>query len=864
MQSILNEAENGATTLNAPSNDKLDDTLVAQAIACLDMEQLRSEQQSYVRSYPPTLDPKPSDALDRLGVVLASTQLRIVGQTCTPKEIHVMRLSPNTTQLDVSIDRDAKGNSRIVVANLGGDAQVGCVWYHEYPQCTFSGRLETVDCNKFRTVRCISPSQLTLRVMAAFPMPSLDDSDAKRKIAANKQALVMFVFCHNKLPKPTPVAAATNGAQVKRKITSKATGTDTETKDNDTETKDNDTEAKDKDSDDDGDQGAWQESWISADTVKTAVSRQREKLRAATGKDLAALKALAVERNKTVEEIITGVSWWVLGRESNLVRSLGSFMLTKPYDWLDVMHARLPIRSPSRRRTQTATDINEAILKPYVSNIFTVLINNVGLVPQWAPHREKLVAKYRGVLKKHKVAEFMGKEPFADALADECTAFAFQKAFSFAFGLRMLRYITVDQLVQMSPAGVLDAVRPYLDEYLRCKSAADHPKAPEPSPLPIPAAQPPPQPQPHPSPAKRKLNKDEDKAEDKVEETKDKKKKKATKKISAKKNKKKSSSKKEESSSSPSSSDKDSDDDDAEEEEDEEEEEEKPKKKKKRGTSGKGKDKAVVAASKTASKSPVDPRSSSSSSSDKKNQNKDKDEDDDDDDQGTMVMAVMPSPLLQHSAQQHVAKEEYAHLLQAVRKLIKSGDEKQIAEYDWVAAAEKMNQVRPRFNKLSPAPSNLSTALNIEVGPKVLKVRPVQHVKAPLSHVANKGVQQFMSNVLNAEGHWDVLKVAGQHLPSFEAKDSYLYQFAEAFSSSSASSVKDQAYAVELQYHPKVHRVCVVGLFKAKDEAAPKAHRLLGSSLFAEVWYIGPLAALEVLKLDIDRIPEAVATIEDA
>lgn len=226
-------------------------------------------------------------------------------------------------------------------------------------------------------------------------------------------------------------------------------------------------------------------------------------------------------------------------------------------------------------------------------------------------------------------------------------------------------------------------------------------------------------------------------------------------------------------------------------------------------------------------------------------------------------MTVVPSPLLQTSVQQHVAKEEYANLLQTARKLIKAGDEKQIVEYDWVTAAETMQRVRPRFTKLTPAPSNMATAANIEIGSKVLKVRPVQHLKVPLSHVANNGVQQFMSNVLNAEGHWDVLKVAGQHLPSFDTKDSYLYQLAEAFSSSSSSSIKDQVYAVELQYHPQVRRVCAVGLFRAKDEAALKVHRLLESSLFAEVWYIGPPAKLEMLKLDIDRIPDAVSVIED-
>ena len=848
------EPEN-TTPIVAASSDKLDETLVAQAIQCLDMEKLRSGvplMRSYQASVPAALDPKTSDALDRLGVVLASTQLRIVGQTCTPKEIHIVRLSPNSMQLDISVQDIVKANSRFVVANLGPDAQIGCVWFYGDPPNTFSGQLEKVDPGKFRAVRCTAPSQLSLRVNAAFASPSIDDDDARRRSVANKYTLVMFVFGHDKNPKPTPVASVS--VPTKRKITSAKEKSSTQRKeDNDDDAEDDVIDSHNGDDDDEEEEEKKklnghatrddEELWTSAESVKSAVSRQRDKLRAATGQDLAALKALATERGKSVEDIITAVSWWVLGRASSLSRSLGSFFLSKPYDWFEVVYARLPLES--RRLTPAFTAANEAILQPYVFNILTVMINNVGLVPQWTVHHAKLSDKYRAQLKKFKVLEIMGSEPFIDGLANESTVFAFQKAFSFLFCIRMLRYLTPDQLLRMSPNGVIDAVKPKLDEYLRCKDGNKRkPAAADSSTKQV----------------KRKVEDEEpSKAEVKKEDEEDKKPKKKPRRKAAsdddddesdsdkakKKKKSKSTPKKKKTS-------------DDEEDDDNDDESAKKKKKKKpkqeKDVSG-GKDKALLAASKTASKAPVDVKSSN---------NDDDDKEEDGDDQGTMVMTVMPSPLLQTSVQQHVAKEEYAHFLQTARKLIKTGDEKQISEYDWVAAAETMQRVRPRFNKLSPAPSNLSTARNIEVGPKVLKVRPVQHLKVPLSHVANKGVQQFMSNVLNAEGHWDVLKVAGQKLPSFEAKDSYLFQFAEASSSSSSSSVKDQVYAVELQYHPQVHRLCTVGLFKAKDEAAPKAHRLLDSSLFAEVWYVGPSAALDMLKLDIDRIPGAATAIEDA
>lgn len=853
MQSLNIEAESSAPVVVAASSDKLDETLVAQAIQCLDMEKLRSGvplMRSYQASVPAALDPKTSDALDRLGVVLASTQLRIVGQTCTPKEIHIVRLSPNSMQLDISVQDIVKANSRFVVANLGPDAQIGCVWFYGDPPNTFSGQLEKVDPGKFRAVRCTAPSQLSLRVNAAFASPSIDDDDARRRSVANKYTLVMFVFGHDKNPKPTPVASVS--VPTKRKITSVKEKSSTQRKeDNDDDAEDDVIDSHNGDDDDEEEEKKKlnghatrddEELWTSAESVKSAVSRQRDKLRAATGQDLAALKALATERGKSVEDIITAVSWWVLGRASSLSRSLGSFFLSKPYDWFEVVYARLPLES--RRLTPAFTAANEAILQPYVFNILTVMINNVGLVPQWTVHHAKLSDKYRAQLKKFKVLEIMGSEPFIDGLANESTVFAFQKAFSFLFCIRMLRYLTPDQLLRMSPNGVIDAVKPKLDEYLRCKDGNKRkPAAADSSTKQV----------------KRKVEDEEpSKAEVKKEDEEDKKPKKKPRRKAAsdddddESDSDKAKKKKKKSKSTPKKK-KTSDDEEDDDNDDESAKKKKKKKPKQEKDASGGKDKALLAASKTASKAPVDVKSSN---------NDDKEEDGDD--QGTMVMTVMPSPLLQTSVQQHVAKEEYAHLLQTARKLIKTGDEKQISEYDWVAAAETMQRVRPRFNKLSPAPSNLSTARNIEVGPKVLKVRPVQHLKVPLSHVANKGVQQFMSNVLNAEGHWDVLKVAGQKLPSFEAKDSYLFQFAEASSSSSSSSVKDQVYAVELQYHPQVHRLCTVGLFKAKDEAAPKAHRLLDSSLFAEVWYVGPSAALDMLKLDIDRIPGAATAIEDA
>jgi len=863
----------GENAIAAPSSDKLDESLVAQAVACVDVGRMREEHQPYTRSYPAIVDPKPNDALDRLGVALASTQLRTVGQTCTPKEIHVLRLSPNETQLDVSVDKDTKANSRIVVANLGSDAQIGYVWYHSYPTCAFSGQFEKIDAGKFRSVRCTSPSQLMLRLVAAFPMPSIDDSDAQRKAAANKQTLVMLVFCHNKIPKPTPIASSStpSNGQVKRKLTSAAPKPEIKSKaDSEDETSKPDDNNHHDDDDDEAEGEAEaeaeangdvspQEEWTSAEDVKLAVTRQREKLRTATGKDAAALRTLAVERNKTVEDIITAAAWWVLGRESNLARSLGSFLLSKPYDWFDVVHARLPIRNTGARRlSQAAADANEAILQPYVSNIFTVLLSNAGLVPQWTTHHDKLLAKYRGILKKHKVLEVMGTEPFADGLSDECTVFSFRKAFSFAFCLKLLRYLTPDHLLRMSPPDVLNVVKPRLDEYVKCKAEQQQAKgkariaAPidadvnvaPPSAVAVAAVNVDVDVSPKPS-SKRKIvdSSDADADDNDHGEEKKKKKKTKTKKTKDKKTKRK----KNESESDSVSTDDDNDDD----------EEEKSKKKKKKTPTKKnksipsgGKDKARLAVSKTASKAPV--------TSSNANANSNVNDDDDDDDNGTMVVSVVPPPAPASASASASAsvpprtKDEYVQLMQTVRNLIKAGDEKQIGEYDWVAAAETMGRVRPRYTKIVSGDSLL------HMGPKVLKLKPVHHLKAPLTHVANKGVQQLMSNLLNAECHWDVLKVTNQKLPAFEAKASHLYQF-----SPGSGMTKDQVYAVELQYHPLVHRLCPVGLFKSQDETSPKAHRLLDSSLFAEVWYIGPIAELEALKFDFGRIPDVAAVIED-
>ncbi len=839
MQSIVAEPEiNGVPAVTATSSDKLDETLVAQAIQCLDMEKLRNDipqVRSYQASVPAALDPKTSDALDRLGVVLASTQLRIVGQTCTPKEIHIARLSPNSMQLDISVQDIIKANSRFVVANLGPDAQVGCVWFYGDPPNVFSGQFEKVDPGKFRAVRCTAPSQLSLRVNAAFASPWLDDGDARRRSVANKYALVMFVFCHDKNPKPTPVVAS--AASTKRKITSAAAPV-TEEK---VKAKDNDSNRDENDGDSDNDEGkpnghGDEEMWTSAESVKLAVAKQRDRLRTATGQDLNALKALAVERGKSVEDIITAVSWWVLGRASSLSRSLGSFFLAKPYDWFDVVYARLPLES--RRLTPALAATNETILKPYVFNLLTVLINNVGLVPQWTVHHAKLLDKYRAQLKKFKVMEIMGSEPFIDGLTNECTVFTFQKAFLFLFCLRMLRHVTPDQLLRMCPAGVMDPIKPKLDEYLQCKDGNKPPRKPaepdtkqvkrkvdEPKAMPVTEEaattkeeeeeqkKPEKKPRRKASPAPSSSSEDEDSADDKAVDQKKKKKKKKT-------NKKKHQ--------------------DAENDPDEEEEPKKKKKTKKEPSTG-GKEKALLAVSKTATKAPVDA----------KPVHKD---DDDDDEDGITVSMVMPTGMLQANAKH----EEYAQLMKVTRDLVKSGDEKQIGEYDWIAAADQMQRVRPLFSKMMPDPTNRTATTGIELGPKVLKLRPANLLKTSLLNIVNMNVQSFISKLVNAECEWDVLKVGDNRLPLFEARTSYAYEFV----SSHPNHVKDQVYVVELQYHPGVRRISSIGVFKEPNLIGPKINRLLNSSLFAEIWYIGPLPELERLKFDLGRIADVVSVIE--
>lgn len=856
MQSLAAEPEiNGVAAVTATSSDKLDETLVAQAIQCLDMEKLRNDipqVRSYQASVPAALDPKTSDALDRLGVVLASTQLRIVGQTCTPKEIHIARLSPNSMQLDISVQDIIKANSRFVVANLGPDAQVGCVWFYGDPPNVFSGQFEKVDPGKFRAVRCTAPSQLSLRVNAAFASPCLDDCEARRRSVANKYTLVMFVFCHDKNPKPTPIVAAAATPTTKRKITSAAVPEEKVKVDA------KDTDSNDNDDDDDegklnGNVDEEEEAWTSAESVKLAVAKQRDKLRTATGQDLNALKALAVERGKSVEDIITAVSWWVLGRASSLSRSLGSFFLAKPYDWFDVVYARLPLES--RRLTPALAATNEAILQPYVFNILTVLLNNVGLVPQWTVHHAKLLEKYRAQLKKFKVLEIMGSEPFIDGLTNECTVFTFQKAFSFLFCLRMLRHVTPDQLLRMSPAGVVDPIKPKLDEYLRCKDGNKQKPADSST-----------------KQVKRKVDEttnDDAKAVTTVDEsTKEEKKpkKKPRHKASSVSSssseaesseeeddkaadqptkKKKSKTKKNEQENKAVSSEKkkkktkkNKHQDDKDEEEGEE-----PKKKKKAKSTG-GKDKALLTVSKTASKAPVDTRN------------------DDDDEDGITVSMVMPAGMLQANAkhEEHVQlTKEYTQLMKVTRDLVKSGDEKQIGEYDWIAAADQMQRVRPLFSKLMPAPTNRTATTGIELGSKILKLRPVNLLKTSLLHIVSMNVQSFISKLVNAECEWDVLKVSDNHLPSFEARTSHAYQFARE---SAPSDVKDQAYVVELQYHPGVRRISSIGVFKEPNITGPKINRLLDSSLFAEIWYIGPLPELERLKFDFGRIADVVSVIE--
>lgn len=852
MQSLSAEVgSNGAPVVAAASADKLDETLVAQAIQCVDMEMLRNNTphvRSYQASVPAALDPKTSDALDRLGVVLASTQLRIVGQTCTPKQIHVVRLSPNSMWLDFSVQDTVKTNGHFVVANLGPGAQVNCEWFYPDPPNVFSGRPERVDPGKFRAIRCTAPSQLSMRMNVAFATPSIDDDDARRRAVANKYTLIMLVFCHDKNPKPTPIAsaAATTSVSTKRKITAappaenKATAEHADSDVNDEDSSGDESKPNGRDSD------SKEELWTSAESVKLAVTRQRDKLRTATGADLNALKALAIERGKGVEDIITGVSWWVLGRASALSRSLGSFFLSKPYDWFDVVYARLPLES--RRPTPAFTAANEAILQPYVFNILTVLINNVGLVPQWTVHQAKLLEKYRAQLKKFKVLEIMGSEPFIDSLANECTVFTFQKAFSFLFCIRMLRYVTPDQLLRMSPAGVVDAIKPKLDEYLRCKDGNKHKPADSGT-----------------KQVKRKVEEDEDSAEQKTtdEEKTTKKKKKKPSTPDNKKKKKKT--KKERHQSKDTDDDDDNDDGSAEEEEEEEEEDlavkkkaktkktkaEKAKTEKSAPSSSGGKEKALLAVSKTASKAPVDTKSSPRNDND----------DDDDDDEGITVSMVMPTGMLQANIQQQ-NYEEYLQLMKVTRGLVKSGDEKQISEYDWVAAAETMQRVRPPFDKLVPTATNRVATAAIDLGSKsVLKVRPVGLLKTSLLHIVNINVQSFLSKLINAECNWDMLKTSDNRLPSFETRTACAYQFASTVRPSDA---KDQVYVVEMQFHPGVHRISSVGVFAEPNITGPKINRLLDSSLFAEIWYTGPLPELERLKLDLDRIAGVVSAIEQA
>lgn len=854
--STLIPVESSAPTTVMSASDMLDEVLVADALACIEKEKDKLfEGTGITRTYkammPAVMDEK-TDALDRLGMILASTQLRAAGQTCFPKEMNVFRMSPNTPvppEISVGVGKTAK----LVVANLGGDAQLGCNWVRNAPPYSFTGDMVKVDRNRFRSFRCTQASQVTLRFYSAFPLLDLESSDDQRRQLTNKQIIAVLVTCHTEFPKPT---AVTN-ASTKRKITSakpKAPEPKPDTSDNDDEIAVENghvvpEEVKVNE------ESAPITTWTSAKDVTAAFNVQRDKLRNATGKSLAMLKGLAQERDKPINDIVTAVAWWVLGRVSGLERSLQSFSLTRPFDWFDIFNARISV-------DEKDADL-EATLRPYVSNVLTVFTNSVGRLQNISTHHEKLHSTYQALLKKYKVPELLPQNqwPLLDGFTDECTVFHFQKAFVLLFCIRMMRFLTLSQLMSMSPKGTIDPVSDILEQYSRAKGTQQaskrRPKAKVVSDVPAEAivsgdtddedddgqVKPPPK-------AKRNTKKGQEAVVSKPEDVS------MPPAVSSPVKRKKDPT--------PPSSDHEGSND-----EDEEEEEKKPKKKTTKRTSRKkvkaeedqvppsgGKEKLAV--SKTASKAPA--ISSSSSSALPANQGHANNDDDDDE---RVPMMVLPSGMVDAHAkraeeQKKKQFEEYLALVNAAHAVIKSKDDAKIKAFDWKDYHAKMQLLRPRITKLMPFPP--STSPPIELDSKILKVNATSVLDLPPIMSHSPSVQQFYASLINAECQWDILKAGEQQLYPYESRGNYMYSGV----ADGQELAKSKVYVVQMQHHPLVNRLSAVAFFKDAAAHGPAAARILESSFYTEIWYTGPEAELQKLKADLARIPELGVELVDA